>query len=128
MDGQARVANEPSTAAGGIKAQFVLVWALFLLSGACGLIYEVLWCRQLGLVFGNTAQSLSAVLTAFMGGLAVGSYAAGRLCTRIKRPLLVYGSLELFIGLYCALLPLLFSEHGPLVPLYRSLYGETGSG
>jgi len=49
----------------------------FSFSGACGLIYEVLWCRQLGLLFGNTAHSLSAVLTAFMSGLALGSTSRG---------------------------------------------------
>jgi spermidine synthase len=105
-----------------------LVWALFLCSGACALIYEVLWCRQLGLILGNTVHSLSAVLTAFMGGLALGSYVAGRLARRLRRPLLVYGVLELLIGLCCAALPWFLSDHGPLVPLYRSLYGETGSG
>ena len=103
-----------------------LVYIFFFISGTCGLIYEVLWCRQLGLVFGNTVQSLSAVLTAFMGGLAIGSYAAGRLCHRLQRPLLAYGVLELGIGLYCAALPWIFSDQGPLLPLYRMLYGETG--
>jgi len=104
----------------------LVVLTLFLLSGACGLIYEVLWCRQLGLIYGNTVQSLSAVLTAFMGGLALGSFVAGRLCYRIKRPLMVYGVLELLIGVYCALLPLIF-DSAPLMNFYRSLYGETGS-
>ena len=107
--------------------QRAIVWILFLLSGACGLIYEVLWCRHLGLIFGNTVQSLSAVLTAFMGGLALGSYIGGRLSHRFQRPLMVYGILELLIGVYCAALPWFLSDHGPLVPFYRSLYGETGS-
>src|SRR3954462_64726 len=88
-----------------VPIERILVWFLFLISGACGLIYEVLWCRHLGLLFGNTAHSLSAVLSAFMSGLALGSYVAGRVCHRIKRPLFVYGVLELLIGLYCAALP-----------------------
>lgn len=104
-----------------------LVWILFFFSGASGLIYEVLWCRHLGLVFGNTVHSLSAVLTAFMGGLALGSYVGGRACRRLKRPLLAYGVLEVFVGIYCAALPWLLSDHGPVVPLYRALYGEAGS-
>ena len=102
------------------------VFALFFCSGACGLIYEVLWCRQLGLIFGNTVHSLSAVLTAFMAGLALGSYVAGRVAHRLSRPLIVYGALELFIGIFCAALPWMLSDHGPVVPLYRALYGETG--
>ena len=118
------IGKRPVATAAGLR---VIVFALFFCSGACGLIYEVLWCRQLGLIFGNTVQSLSAVLTAFMAGLALGSYAAGRVAHRLKRPLLVYGVLELFIGLYCAALPWILSDHGPVIPIYRSLYGETGS-
>src|SRR5260370_34400295 len=91
------------------------VWVLFFFSGACGLIYEVLWCRHLGLIFGNTVQSLSAVLTAFMGGLALGSYVSGRYCERLKRPLLAYGILEVLIGAYCALLPWLLGDHSPVI-------------
>src|SRR5438445_15123 len=79
-----------------------VVWVPFFFSGVCGLIYEVLWCRHLGLLFGNTVQSMSAVLTAFMAGLALGSYVGGRVCERFKRPMMVYGILELMIGVYCA--------------------------
>ncbi|HYG77009.1 MAG TPA: fused MFS/spermidine synthase [Planctomycetota bacterium] len=104
-----------------------IVFGLFLISGACGLIYEVLWSKQLGLIFGNTVQSLSAVLTAFMGGLALGSYLGGRFVSRIKRPLLAYGVLEIIIGVYCALLPWVFSDGGPIVALYRALHTDTGS-
>lgn len=110
-----------------IPLTHIVVWIFFFLSGACGLIYEVLWCRQLGLLFGNTAHSLSAVLVAFMGGLALGSFFAGRYAHRIQRPFLLYGILEIIIGAYCAILPLLFGNDSPLVPLYRSLYGESGS-
>ena len=45
---------------------------LFVLSGAAGLIYEVVWARQLVLVFGNTSQAVSTILTGFFGGLALG--------------------------------------------------------
>ncbi len=44
---------------------------LFVLSGAAGLIYEVVWARELVLVFGNTSQAVSAILTGFFAGLAV---------------------------------------------------------
>lgn len=105
-----------------------IVWVLFLFSGICGLIYEVLWCRHLGLLFGNTVQSMSAVLTAFMAGLALGSYVGGRLSHRLKRPMMAYGVLELSIGIYCAFLPWLLGQSSPILPLYRSLYGELGGG
>src|SRR5215213_9339305 len=80
----------------------------FILSGATGLIYEVLWARMLGLVFGATTFAISAVLAAFMGGLALGSAWAANLAARIKRPLRVYGLIEIGIALYALAVPYLF--------------------
>jgi spermidine synthase len=80
----------------------------FVLSGATGLIYEVLWARMLGLVFGATTFAISAVLAAFMGGLALGSALAGKLAARIKRPLRAYGIIEIGIAVYAIAVPLLF--------------------
>ncbi|MEK6283174.1 MAG: fused MFS/spermidine synthase [Acidobacteriota bacterium] len=85
-----------------------LVAACFILSGATGLIYEVLWARMLGLVFGATTLAISTVLAAFMGGLALGSALAGRLAFRIKRPIRAYGLLEIGIALYALAVPFLF--------------------
>src|SRR6266536_955500 len=86
-----------------------LIAICFLFSGATGLIYEVLWARMLGLVFGATTLATSAVLAAFMGGLALGSALAGKLSSWIKRPLRAYALIEIGIGLYALLVPLLFS-------------------
>lgn len=76
------------------------VLPLFLASGAAGLIYEVTWSRALGAVFGNTIFAVSTVLTAFMLGLAVGSWLLGRLADRSSRPLILYALLEVLIGIY----------------------------
>ncbi len=62
----------------------LLIGVCFVFSGATGLIYEVLWARMLGLVFGATTLAVSTVLAAFMGGLALGSALAGRLAPRIQ--------------------------------------------
>jgi spermidine synthase len=72
---------------------------LFFSSGACGLIYQVLWLRLLSLVFGVTVYAASTVLAAFMAGLALGSMAAGKVLTRVRRPLLIFGVAEILIGL-----------------------------
>ena len=56
-------------------------------SGASGLILELLWTRMLTLVFGSTTLAVSTVLTAFMGGLGLGSYLAGRVADRLLRVL-----------------------------------------
>jgi spermidine synthase len=86
-----------------------VVAACFFLSGATGLIYEVLWARMLGLVFGGTTLAVSTVLAAFMGGLALGSALAGRLGARITRPVRAYGLLEIGIAAYALAVPFLFS-------------------
>ena len=62
-----------------------LVLPLFLVSGATGLIYEVTWMRLCGAVFGNTVFAASTVLTAFMLGLALGSWFFGRRADRAQR-------------------------------------------
>jgi spermidine synthase len=85
-----------------------LIGLCFILSGATGLIYEVLWARMLGLVFGATTLAVSTVLAAFMGGLALGSALAGKLAHRIKRPLSTYGFMEIGIAVYALLVPFLF--------------------
>jgi spermidine synthase len=85
-----------------------LIAICFVLSGATGLIYEVLWARILGLVFGATTVAISAVLAAFMGGLALGSALAARFSARIKRPVRAYALIEIAVGLYALAVPLLF--------------------
>lgn len=95
------------------------ILSFFFLSGVCGLIYEIIWIRLLRLVMGNTVFSVSTVLTAFMGGLALGSYIAGRLIDRRGHPLRIYGILEGLIGLYCIAIPGIIAA---TQPLYRVLY------
>lgn len=90
------------------RTAIILIGLCFIFSGATGLIYEVLWARMLGLVFGATTLAVSTVLAAFMGGLALGSALAGRFAPRIKRPLSAYGWLEIGIAVYAVLVPFLF--------------------
>lgn len=78
---------------------------LFFASGACGLVYQQLWLRELSLVVGVTVQAASTVLAAFFGGLALGSALAGRLVERMRRPLLGYGAVELAVGLSALVTP-----------------------
>jgi spermidine synthase len=87
---------------------FPLIIICFVLSGATGLIYEVLWARMLGLVFGTTTLAISAVLCAFMAGLALGSSIAGRSAARLKRPVAVYGTIEIAVGVFAVMVPALF--------------------
>ena len=64
---------------------------------------------MLGLVFGATTLAVSTVLAAFMGGLAIGSWLAGRRGAAVKRPIRAYGLIEIGIALYALAVPFLFT-------------------
>jgi spermidine synthase len=95
------------------------IFGIFVLSGAAGLMYEVVWARQLVLVFGNTTQAVSAILTGYFGGLAIGSVVGGRIADRVARPLRLYGILEIILVAVVLLTPLLFRG---LHEVYRAGY------
>lgn len=101
----------------------LLVIILFFISGACGLIYQVTWTRIMTHIFGTTVFAISIVLTAFMTGLALGSYFLGKRADRSKRPLALYAYFELGIGA-SALLSLYLMDG--LHPLYLRLHGALG--
>jgi spermidine synthase len=81
------------------------LYGLFFISGVSALIYELVWQRLLNLVFGVSTLSVSAVLAAFMGGLALGGLLYGRRADRAARPLRLYAWLEAGIGLAGLLVP-----------------------
>ncbi len=72
---------------------------LFFVSGAAALIYEVLWLKELGLLFGVTAYAAATTLAVFFLGLSAGSLVWGRRSALIERPLRVYAFLELAIAI-----------------------------
>ena len=93
---------------------------IFLLSGFAGLVYEVVWARQLVLVFGNTTQAVSAILTGFFGGMALGSVIGGRIADRVRSPLRMYAILELLVVVAVLMTPFTFSG---LHEVYRGAFG-----
>ena len=92
-----------------VRSRFSLVATLFLVSGATGLLYEVAFSKLLAYIFGATAYAVSTVLAAFMGGLALGAHFGGKNAARVARPLMVYGALEVLVGLVCAGTPGVFT-------------------
>src|SRR5712692_1711525 len=96
------------SAQGYSRKALSLVAICFVFSGATGLIYEVLWARMLGLVFGVTTLAIGLVLAAFMGGLALGSAVAAKPAARITRAVRTYALIEIAIGVYALAVPLLF--------------------
>jgi spermidine synthase/tetratricopeptide (TPR) repeat protein len=89
----------------GTRPAVGLVLALFTFSGSSALVYELVWARRLHLVLGSSTEAVTAVLVAYMAGLALGSALLGRLAERSRRPLALYGALELAIGLSALALP-----------------------
>ena len=98
---------------------------LFFFSGATALVYQVVWTRLLTLAFGSTTLAVSTVLTAFMGGLAIGSALLGKKADTAENPVRFYAWLELFIGLFAIATPVIFAgiEH-----LYIALHGASAIG
>src|SRR5216117_4373525 len=109
---------------------FRTLYGIFFLSGATGLVYEVIWVRLTGLVFGNTSHAISVVLGAFMAGLALGSWSLGRKADRTDNPLRMYGLLEIGIGISAALVPLIFraldTVYWAVAPSVSSIPGGGG--
>src|SRR6185437_10347670 len=77
----------------------LLLVAVFILSGAAGLIYESIWSRYLGLFVGHSAYALVIVLVIYLGGMSAGAAIAARRSARIKQPLLAYAAVEGIVGL-----------------------------
>ncbi len=98
-----------------------LIYLLFFLSGAAALMYQVVWVRSLTLVFGGSHLAVTAVLTIFMGGLAIGSYVVGKRVDGVAKPLRLYGLLEIGI----AVSALVFVG---LMKLYPSIYVALAGG
>ena len=88
-------------------SSWVIPFLCFFLSGASGLVFEVIWTRMLTLVFGASTPAISTVLSAFMGGLALGSFLFGRLADRLKFPILSYAAIEAGVGVFALLIPLI---------------------
>ena len=100
-------------------APLAAILAIFVLSGAAGLMYEIVWSRQLVLVFGNTTQAVSAILTGFFGGMAIGAAVGGRIADRVRSPLRLYGLLECVLVVVVLVTPITFRL---IHEVYRGIY------
>ncbi|MDH4232507.1 MAG: fused MFS/spermidine synthase, partial [Nitrospirota bacterium] len=102
-----------------------IIYILFLLSGATGLVYEVLWHRKLTLIFGSTVYAASTILSVFFSGLALGAYLIGRSVDRGRYAISMYAVLEGLIGTFGICSPLLLSY---IDDIYLRLVPHLGSG
>jgi len=98
-----------------IRCTYVTLLVLFFLSGLVSLMYEITWARQLQNIFGSATFSISAILTGFFGGMAIGSRASAA-WGRNRDPIGLYGIVEIALGMYALLFPIVlkFAQHGYL--------------
>ncbi|MHC4063502.1 MAG: fused MFS/spermidine synthase, partial [Planctomycetota bacterium] len=103
-----------------MRRRFALLYFCFFISGACALIYEVVWQRMLTLVFGLSTLSVAAVVSAFLAGLALGARLFGGWADRSAHPLRLYAGIEL-----CIAAAGLASGHfiQPLMEVFRWFHG-----
>jgi spermidine synthase len=109
-----------------------VIYLLFLLSGLSGLIYQVIWVREFGNVFGNTIHSASLVVAVFMLGLGAGSYLVGswadrRYAAEPDSLLRAYGHVEIVIALMGLVIAASLPHLGTLSALVSS-YSREPSG
>ncbi len=103
-------------------ARLRAIAVLFLVSGTAALIVETTWLRWFRLLFGATAPAASATLVAFFAGHAIGAALASLRLPGIRRPLAVYGVLELVAACWALAVPLLLDAGGGITAaLYDSL-------
>jgi spermidine synthase len=119
-DAPSAVTSPRSTLPPGAASRFpfAATLGLFVLSGATGLVDQICFAKYLTYIVGSTAYAVSAVLAAFMTGLALGAHLGGRRAARVDRPLFAYGVLELVVAVFVALTPFGFEL---LTPLYAAL-------
>jgi spermidine synthase len=82
----------------------------FFISGFCTVLYELVWLRLAMAQFGVTTAMVSIVLSVFMAGLGLGSWASGRWLRGpgdgLRFPALrLYGLVELLIGVSGLVVP-----------------------
>jgi spermidine synthase len=97
-----------------------LLIVAFVFSGMAALIYQITWIRPLQFLLGSTVYTISIIFSAFMGGLALGSWIVSKYADDIKNLPQAYGLMEIGIGIYGVLLLSIFN----LLPqIYNALYG-----
>jgi spermidine synthase len=115
------VLDSPASEAVPLRFEEFVVSAAFLVSGAVGLVFEVVWIHRCGLVFGNSVWSTSAVLSSLMAGLALGNACAGAF-PRYFSGLRAYAWLEVAVAVTGVGLTYLLPQiTGLLIPLIRPL-------
>ena len=98
---------------------------LFFASGFAGLTYEVLWQRELGLLFGNTTHATATTLAVFFLGLGLGNWRVGRWSRTVLYPFRCFGRLEISVGITALALWLLLPFYRQTFTMFYGIFGST---
>lgn len=129
--------QEAHSASAGARVPVRWVFVLFVCSGFAGLLYEVVFAKHLGVIFGGTSLAAYTVMATYMGGMALGAWLGGLLADRVRNPLKWYALFEAAIGVYALATPALFKliahiyvalatdvrPDAPVLTLWRVLLG-----
>ena len=107
------------------RGRLWLLTAVMLLSGASALTYEILWQRQMFLIFGASAPATTAILTAIFLGIAIGSLLATRMAKSLPNPVVLYAVLEAVMGGWGFLVPYVLSVADSLYVSSTHALGES---
>jgi spermidine synthase len=86
------------------KRSGILLLVVFFVSGLSALLYQIVWLKYLGLIFGNTVYAAATLIAVFLAGLGIGAFLFGRVLLRAS-PLLLYAGAEALIGTLGAFSP-----------------------
>jgi len=124
MKGRSNYQRNRNLAASPKSLPLLPIMAMMFASGFAGLIYQVLWMKQIGLLFGNTAHATSVTLAAFFAGLGAGSWWWGKRTNASPNPIRLYAALEVGIVLasliYFVILKIFY---GIYPSMYESISG-----
>jgi spermidine synthase len=101
----------------------IILTFLFLFSGFAALVYQILWVRELGLLFGSTAQGAAITISIFFIGLATGSWFWGSVSRKVRKPLFYFGLLETGVAASACGFFLLSDAYHTLYPYWYEQYG-----
>jgi len=118
QDADTEAGGQPSD---GLTLNVVLVGLG--ISGFTSFAYEIYWTRSLVFILGNSTYALTTMLSAFLTGIALGSYAVKFVIARFRDRVVIFGWVQIMLGCFSAMaLPLLFSIDDPMA-MNRSLHG-----
>ena len=102
-----------------------IVSLILFLSGSSALLFQTLWLRLSGLVFGNSVWAAALILSSFMAGLALGSAMAASWTPQQWRPLRVYAGLEVAVAIFGGLLVFVLPLLGEWMrPVFQALWNH----